>query len=122
MSTTFCTIIRDPEAASVLWSYGAVMAKARHWSFKQIHVLGRETNVVKSEAIVKFGITARQFNGVRFELDQAVNAWKCGLEYRIQSLRESIDKTQDKVKVLSKKLQDTEALVNTLGPEETELL
>ena len=29
-----------------------------------------------SEVMVKFGITARQFNGVKFLIDQAVATWK----------------------------------------------
>ena len=38
MTRTFCTVIGDPDADVVMSPYGAVMGKARHWSFKQAHV------------------------------------------------------------------------------------
>jgi len=73
------------------------MARARHWSYKQIHVLGRSVTEVKKEAQRKFGITARQFNGVRFDLDQAVNAWRGTAEFQIQHLKDSIEATIEQI-------------------------
>ena len=62
---TFCTLIRDPDADTVLVPYGALMASVRHRAFKQVHVLGR--GVARSALEVRY--RARQFNGVRFDLD-----------------------------------------------------
>ena len=53
------------------------MASLRHWAFKQRYVLrGRPVKDVKREAIARFGVSARRFNGIRFDLDQAVTAWR----------------------------------------------
>jgi hypothetical protein len=35
MSRTFCAVISDPQAHAVLWPYGEIMARARHWSYNQ---------------------------------------------------------------------------------------
>jgi hypothetical protein len=63
------------------------MARSRHWSYKQIHVLNRPL------AEVKFELTARQFNGVRVDLDQAVNAWQRTTKFGIQQLKGSIERS-----------------------------
>jgi hypothetical protein len=88
MTRTFCAVIEDERADALLSPYGEVMARARHWSFKQIHTLGRDVTSVKKEAQRKFGLTARQFNGVRFDLDQAVNAWRGTAKFRVTNLKD----------------------------------
>jgi IS605 OrfB family transposase len=113
MSVTFCTVIRDPDVDAILAPVGADFAKVRHWAFKQIHVIGREVKDVKRESQAKFGITARHFNGIRYELDQAVNAWSGGLEYRIQTIQDSIEKTQEKIAAWKKKLAQLERLIES---------
>ncbi len=105
MSRTFCTVISDPHADSLLAPYGELMARMRHWSFKEIHVLGREVADVKKEAQLRFGVTARQFNGVRFDLDQAVNGWKGTLVFRIQTLKDSIEATVDRIAALGRRME-----------------
>jgi IS605 OrfB family transposase len=103
MSRTFCTVISDPQAESLLAPYGELMARVRHWSFKQVHVLGRSVSEVKKEAQLRFGVTARQFNGVRFDLDQAVNGWKGTLAFRIQTLKDSIEATVERIAALERR-------------------
>ncbi len=105
MSRTFCTVIADPHADSLLAPYGELMARVRHWSFKQIHVLGREVAGVKKDAQLRFGVTARQFNGVRFDLDQAVNGWKGTLAFRIQNLKDSIEATVERIEKLGRRME-----------------
>ena len=61
---------------------------------------------MKSEALVRFGITARQFNGVRFDLDQAVNVWKGSLEFRVSHLKDSIQATQERIERLVRRVAD----------------
>ena len=58
MIRTFTTVIKDPAADAVLAPYGEVMGRARHWCFKQMHVLGVRATYVKFDAMRKFGITA----------------------------------------------------------------
>ena len=106
MTRTFCAVIGDPAADKVLSPYGEVCAKARHWSFKQIHVLGRPVADVKREAMRRFGITARQFNGIRFDLDQAVNGWKGTLEFRIRNLKDSVEATAERIASFGRRMDE----------------
>ena len=105
MTRTFCAVIGDPEADKVLSPYGEVCAKARHWSFKQVHVLGRPVADVKREATRRFGLTARQFNGIRFDLDQAVNGWRGTLEFRIRNLKDSVEATVERIAALGRQME-----------------
>lgn len=104
MTRTFCAIIEDDGADALLSAYGEVMAQARHWSFKQIHVLGRDVALVKKEAQRRFGLTARQFNGVRFDLDQAVNAWRGTARFRAGNLKDSIEATVERIAALGRQM------------------
>ena len=61
MTRTFCAVIGDVETDRVLSQCGELCAKARHWSFKQVHVPGRPVSDVKREAMRRFGLAARQF-------------------------------------------------------------
>ena len=101
----FCTTITDPRAEAVLGPYAELMARVRHWSFKQLHVLQRPLKDVKSEAVRRFDVTARQFNGVRFDLDQAVNAWRGGVEFRISDAKESIEATAARITRMTQQLE-----------------
>ncbi len=101
----FCTTITDPRAEAVLGPYAELMARVRHWSFKQLHVLQRPLKDVKSEAVRRFDVTARQFNGVRFDLDQAVNAWRGGVEFRISDAKELIEATAARITRMTQQLE-----------------
>jgi IS605 OrfB family transposase len=105
MTRTFCAVIEDERADALLSPYGEVMARARHWSFKQIHALGRDVTSVKKEAQRKFGLTARQFNGVRFDLDQAVNAWRGTAKFRVTNLKDSIEATVERIAGLGRQME-----------------
>ena len=104
MTRTFCTIIQDPTADAVLSPVGEIFGRARHWSFKQIHVLGRPVAAVKKEAQARFGITARHFNGLRFDLDQAVHGWSGTVQYRIQQLKDAIEGTAKRIETLGRQM------------------
>lgn len=105
MTRTFCAVIEDDRADALLSPYGEVMARARHWSFKQIHVLGRPIGDVKKDAQRRFGLTARQFNGVRFDLDQAVNAWRGAATFRVTHLKDSIEATVERIAALGRQME-----------------
>ena len=106
MSRTFCTVIDDERANAVLHPYGETMAAARHWSFKQIHVLGHDVAAVKKEALRKFGLTARQFNGVRYDLDQAVNASEGTAKFQVRNLKDSIEATVERIAALERQMEN----------------
>jgi hypothetical protein len=65
-------------------------------------VLERSVTEVKKAAQRKFGITARQFNGVHFDLDQAVNAWRGTAEFQVQHLKASIEATIEQISALNR--------------------
>jgi IS605 OrfB family transposase len=104
LSRTFCTIITDPAADAVLAPYGELWARIRHWSFKQIHVLQRPVADVKREALHRFHITARQFNGIRVDLDQAVNGAKGTAAFTVQRLKDSIEATEARIATLGRRM------------------
>jgi IS605 OrfB family transposase len=106
MMRTFCAVAQDPTADAKLASLGELFGRAKHWSFKQIHALKRPVAEVKKEAIVRFGITARHFNGIRFDLDQAVNAWRGSVESRISQLEDAIEATKKRIATFDKPMAE----------------
>jgi len=105
MSRTFCAVIRDERADLVLAPYGETMADARHDAFKQIHVLHRDVAVVKKEIQRAHGLTGRQFNGVRFDLDQAVNGWDGTIKFRVQNLKDAIEATEERIASFGRQME-----------------
>jgi len=86
VSRTFCALVRDPLADAVLAPFGAIMARARHWQFRELHIRGCAKLTVRKAAQARFGLTKRHALANEFDLDQAVNAWRGTLEHRRQSL------------------------------------
>jgi IS605 OrfB family transposase len=82
------------------------MGRATRWAFREIHVKGRRVAAVKKEAQRRFGLTARQFNGVRFDLEQAVGAWRGTLEHRISTLADRIGEVGEKIAATKRRLAD----------------
>ena len=105
MTRTFCTVIRDADAEAVLGPWAWHMASLRHWAFKQRYVRGRPVKDVKREAIARFGVSARQFNGIRFDLDQAVNAWRGQIDHRVKDLADQLKHAGKAVNRFERKLQ-----------------
>jgi chromosome segregation ATPase len=103
---TFCTEIRDVGADALLSPYGEVFGQASRWAFREIRSKGRPIAAVKKEAQRRFGLTARQFNGLRFDLDQAVGAWRGTLEHRISLLSDRAEKIQEKIVAIQRRLSD----------------
>lgn len=103
---TFCTTISDPGADAPLSPFGEVFGRATRWAFREIHIRGRAVAAVKREAQARFGITARIFNGVRFDLDQAVGAWRGTVEQRISMLSDRIDRLDQQLAAIRRRLVD----------------
>lgn len=82
------------------------MASLRHWAFKQQYVRGRPVKDVKRDGIARFGVSARQFNGIRFDLDQAVNSWRGQIDHRVKDLADQLKHAGKAVTRLERKLQD----------------
>ena len=105
MTRTFCTVIRDADAEEVLGPWAWHTASLRHWAFKQRYVRARPVKDVKRDAIARFGVSARQFNGIRFDLDQAVNAWRGQIDHRVKDLADHVKHAGKAVSRLERKLQ-----------------
>lgn len=93
MKRTFCTTIRDVAAYATLDRWAELNARALPWIFRECWIRGVPLATVKRAAIVRFAITARQFNGLRFDLDQQVAAWRGGLGWRRERLKDQIAAT-----------------------------
>ena len=88
----------------MLAPYAELASQARHWAFREIHIFKRLDRDVKRDAIDKFGITARQFNGINVQLDQAVEAWREGLQFEIANLAERIKALPKAIEIFEKKI------------------
>lgn len=94
---TFCATIRDPLADEKLNAMGGLFADVRHWTFVQLHVHRCELKDVKADAIRRFGITARHFNGIRFDLDQMVAAERGVSAFLVMQREEAIRSLSQRV-------------------------
>ncbi len=65
-------------------------------------VRGHKTKDVKREALARFGITARHFNGIRF---QAVQAWKGSVRYRISQVPDRIEAVEGRIERLGHQIE-----------------
>lgn len=106
MSRTFCALVRDPLADAVLAPFGAIMARARHWQFRELHIRGRAKLTVRKAAQARFGLTKRHALANEFDLDQAVNTWRGTLEHRRQSLSDRLEAVGDRVARLDRQIAD----------------
>jgi hypothetical protein len=107
---TLCTLIKDPAADTVLGPYAELLSQARHWAFKEIHILHRAVTEVKKEVIVSFGLTARQFNGLNVQLEQAVECWREGLKFQVANLSDRIKALPKTIAILEKKIAKEQKL------------
>ncbi len=107
---TFCTVLRhvDPIGDAMLRAQGGVFARLRHWAFREIHCRKVPVADAKRDALTRFGVTGRMFNGVRFDLDQAVNGWRKGLEWRIGNIKDQIEATQERIASLLRQFAKAE--------------
>jgi len=107
---TFCTTIRDSQADAKLDPLGELFAEARHWSFVQLYVQRRELKDVKADAIRRFGITARHFNGIRFDLDQAVAAERGMSAFLVTQRQDAIRSLGERIERETKRIPELQAV------------
>lgn len=80
---------------------GSILASARHFCFREIYIHDRFLKDVKREAIARFGISARHFNGIRFDLGQAVAIWRGAVAHQISSTSNRIKALRMRISLLS---------------------
>ena len=92
---------------------GNILASARHTLFKRWKInpcrnmaQSEDNNLasIKKAICAEFGISSKQFNGLRFDVEQAVNTWSGTLTYRIQNLIDRISSKQEKILSVENKL------------------
>ncbi|CAH2603355.1 transposase [Rhodovastum atsumiense] len=105
MSRTFCAIIRDGRADSVLAPFGELMGKAIRAAFKEIHILQRPAGDVQKELMAEFGLTRRHLYGARTDAAQAANAWKGTCDFRATQLRDAIEATEERIAALGRRAE-----------------
>jgi IS605 OrfB family transposase len=86
-----------------LLAMAETFASARGALFKLYKVDQHPLGECKRQITSRFNLSSRQFNGVRFDVDQACNTWSGTLDYRITFLKDKEDFQTAQLKVLEKK-------------------
>src|SRR5271156_2929417 len=100
MRTYQTRISRDFEQP--LMAYAALMAQVEHSLFAD-RAAGQSANKLKSLYLVKFGITARQFNAARVRLEGKIDSIAQLLSQRIETKKEQIQSLEKKLQRLKSK-------------------
>jgi IS605 OrfB family transposase len=74
-----------------------LLCQTERWAYRELYQKHREAKDVKREALVKFGITGRQFNGISQLLRGMVAAQKTALFNRKDSLENKLGRVQKKI-------------------------
>ena len=98
--------INDARTHPILEAVGTLWGRLERILFKLLYASGKPTREAIAEAkrefIARHGLSARQFNGMRMNLDGKVKAWReCQAELKDQ-LTEAISKLQKRIGALEK--------------------
>ena len=85
--------------------YAALMSRALHWQFREIHIRQRPVLDVRKEAQATFGLTKRQALGNEFDLAQTVEAWRDGMKYRMAQMGDRLASWKTREHNLDQKVQ-----------------
>ena len=91
----------DDPGIQILDAYGALFGQVERVLFAQI-AAGKHPHQLKSLFLKRFGITARQYNGARIQLQGRIDSIKKRRPQLIQELQERIDSLIKKIKKLEK--------------------
>jgi IS605 OrfB family transposase len=81
---------------SSLSAYASLMAQVEHCLFADI-AKGKKANSLKSSYLIRFGITARQFNSVRIKLEGKIASIKTRHLQLIEQKKEQIKALEEKI-------------------------
>ena len=90
MQATYQTKVSDKGIYPLLDAIAALCGRAERTLFVDLHVRRRALSECKREYIRNFGLTARQFNALRANLDGKVEAAREGQKNRIAHLQDAI--------------------------------
>ena len=92
----------DPIAQEALQTCAALFAHMEHCLLAEISK-GKTAGELKSSYLVKYGITARQFNAIRVKIEGKIASIKELRKIRISDLKEQIKTLETKISKLQKK-------------------
>jgi IS605 OrfB family transposase len=87
----------------ILLCMGKTFASARGVLFKLYKIDQHPLGECKRQIASGFNLSSRQFNGVRFDVDQICNTWSGTLDYRINFLKDKAKSQGERLKGLEKK-------------------
>src|SRR5580658_749388 len=88
--------------SDVLTSYAELMSRVERKLFADIQ-RGKKAADLKSVYLTKFRITARHFNSIRIQLEAKIDAIKKLRSMQIQSLKDQIKSSEEKIRKLKRK-------------------
>ncbi len=107
MTLTFHTRLKalSPEEEKLLSDYAALMSRAERSLFALHQRTGRAPDSFKKEFSARFGLTARQFNAIRYDLEGKIRAQKeirkeriRGLQAQIKATERAVEETEEALK------------------------
>ena len=104
--TTITTKLPESILYSLLNETSAVFAGAEHQLFVEQYLAEINLNRCKKSYLSAYGLTARQFNAVAFNLKGKVEAARESQAYHIANLQETTRSLEKYLKVLEKKLKE----------------
>lgn len=105
MKVTVGTKIRDEPWYPALDAVANHMAHVEHHLFVDRYVHKKPIGALKQEYIVRFGITARQFNSIASDLDGTVKASTCSMLRHLQKLDEKVARLSHQITKLQTRAQ-----------------
>ena len=102
MQATFQTKIRDEGVYPVLDAIAALFGRRMRRLFVDLYVRGRKLSECKKLYIARYGLTARQFNAIAYELKGKVRAAEEARKHRIEVLRDQVTTTEKAIRRLQK--------------------
>lgn len=114
MSFTACTLLRDIDVSgtsislySILDDMGDLYGHIKRCLFKDFISTGQSTITFKNSYLLRFRITARQFNAIRYDLDGNISA-------AVEILKNRIEDTKGNIKSIKKWINGVEAKIRLL--------
>jgi len=103
MTLTYQTRLQlDSRQELILHEYACLLNKVEHSLYHEV-AKGKKTASCKNPFLKIYGITARQFNACRINLEGKISACKAGVSQAIGNLKEQLDGIEKKIKQLEKK-------------------
>ncbi len=107
MQASFQTKVAEQSLYPAFEAIANLYGQVERHLYVDLYVHGRDLNRCKSEYLMRFGLTARQFNAVRMTLGGKVEAGREGLSLHVANLRTAVDATEKAIGKLAKQVQST---------------